>query len=135
MKKLGILNSEITKVLADLGHTDSICIADCGLPVPDGVKKIDLSIKFGLPSFMQVFKEVDKDMVYEKVILAEEIKTKNSLLLEEISLTTKSTEKIFVSHGELKELTKNCKVVIRTGENTPYANIILRAGVNFGLEE
>ena len=41
MKKHGILNSSISKVLADLGHTDQIIIADCGLPIPDHVKKID----------------------------------------------------------------------------------------------
>ena len=44
MQKIGILNSEIAKVLADMGHTDTIGIGDCGLPVPDGVKKIDLAL-------------------------------------------------------------------------------------------
>ena len=44
MHKLACLNSEILKVLADLGHTDTIVIADCGLPVPSGVKKIDLAL-------------------------------------------------------------------------------------------
>ncbi|RKO62361.1 ABC-type ribose transport system, auxiliary component [Caldibacillus debilis GB1] len=52
MKKHGILNSEIAKVLADLGHTDTIVIADCGLPVPAGVKKIDLALELGKPSFL-----------------------------------------------------------------------------------
>lgn len=41
MKKNGILNSDISKVLADLGHTDYIVIGDCGLPIPNQVKKID----------------------------------------------------------------------------------------------
>ena len=36
MQKIGILNSHIAKVLADLGHTDKICVGDCGLPVPAG---------------------------------------------------------------------------------------------------
>jgi hypothetical protein len=79
--------------------------------------------------------EIDKDMVYEKVILATEIKTKNPELLKDIVITTNKSKQEFVTHDELKELTKNCKVVIRTGENTPYANIVLQAGVNFGLEE
>lgn len=50
MQKGGILNSHIAKVLADLGHTDTICIGDCGLPVPAGVQKIDLALTFGTPS-------------------------------------------------------------------------------------
>lgn len=40
MKKHGILNSHLAKILADLGHTDKIVIADAGLPVPDGVLKL-----------------------------------------------------------------------------------------------
>lgn len=39
MQRHGILNSHIAKVLADLGHTDTICISDCGLPVLKGFKK------------------------------------------------------------------------------------------------
>jgi D-ribose pyranase len=135
MKKNGILNSEISKVLSDLGHTDRICIADCGLPIPDGVKKIDLALKFGLPSFLDVFKEVDLDMVYESVILAEEIKENNPNLNRKIKDIICNTSVDYVSHEDFKGLTKDCKVVIRTGENTPYANIILQAGVYFGLEE
>ncbi len=45
MQKGGMLNSSIAKVLADLGHTDTIVIGDCGLPVPAGVQKIDLALK------------------------------------------------------------------------------------------
>ena len=49
MQKGGMLNSSIAKVLADLGHTDTIVIGDCGLPVPAGVQKIDLALKPGTP--------------------------------------------------------------------------------------
>ena len=51
MKRNGMLNSHISKILSDLGHTDMIAIADAGLPVPDGVLKIDLALKLGAPSF------------------------------------------------------------------------------------
>jgi len=37
----------------------------------------------------------------------------------------------YVSHEEFKKMTSHCKAVIRTGEATPYANIILYSGVNF----
>ena len=56
MKKRGILNSSISKVLSDLGHTDTICIADCGLPIPNNIQKIDLALEFGIPSFIDVLK-------------------------------------------------------------------------------
>jgi D-ribose pyranase len=34
-------------------------------------------------------------------------------------------------HSEFKKLTKTVKFAIRTGEFSPYPNIILRAGVVF----
>ena len=72
-----MLNSSIAKVLADLGHTDTIVIGDCGLPVPAGVPKIDLALKPGMPSFVDVVTEVAKNMVIEKVEIASEMEGRN----------------------------------------------------------
>lgn len=129
MKKNGILNSEISKVLSEMGHTDTIVIADCGLPIPEDVKRIDLALKQGSPSFLEVLEALEADMEIEKVILAEEIQDFNSEL--EDVLKNKFTEKEYVSHEEFKKLTRKAKAVIRTGEATPYANIILHSGVIF----
>lgn len=132
MKKHGILNSEITKVLADLGHTDQITIGDAGLPVPHGVAKIDLALKFGLPSFNDVLLAVLSDMEIEKVVLAEEIRTQNVQQLQAVlKALPKGVEIVYVSHTEFKKQTQNSKAVIRTGEVTPYSNIILQSAVIF----
>ncbi|MFB8376010.1 D-ribose pyranase [Paenibacillus taichungensis] len=133
MKKQGILNSHISKVLSDLGHTDTIVIADAGLPVPEGVPKIDLSLKLGTPSFQEVVELIADDMVVEKVILATEIKAGNPEALQ--CITEKFGDEVIdvsISHEQFKALTRNAKVVIRTGEATPYANCILQSGVIFG---
>lgn len=133
MKKNGILNSEISRILSYMGHTDCIAVGDCGLPVPDETERIDLALAFGIPTFMQTLKVVADDMKIEKIILAEEIKENNPEILHEIEELFKDSnvETEFVSHSQLKELTKNCKAVIRTGETTPYANIILQSGCIF----
>lgn len=131
MYKTGTLNSEISKVLSDLGHTDEIVIADCGLPVPEGVKKIDLALIKGLPSFIEVLTEIEKHMVIEHITLASEIKSANTKVLSEIQRLMGEVETTFVTHDAFKKLNKQAKVIIRTGEATPYANIILRSGVNF----
>lgn len=131
MYKTGILNSDISKVLSDLGHTDTIVIADCGLPVPKGVQKIDLAVRQGLPSFIDVVDEIARHMVIEHVTLAEEIKDSNPAVLKEVDSIVKGIPNDFVTHEQFKVLTENSKVIIRTGEATPYANIILRSGVNF----
>ena len=73
MKRHGILNSNISRVLSAMGHTDRIAIADCGLPVPEGTERIDLAVTFGNPRFMDVLKAVSNDMKIEAVVLAEGI--------------------------------------------------------------
>ncbi|MCY9010377.1 D-ribose pyranase [Bacillus inaquosorum] len=131
MKKHGILNSHLAKLLADLGHTDKIVIADAGLPVPDGVLKIDLSLKPGLPAFQDTTAVLADEMVIEKVIAASEIKAsnqENARFLENLFAEQKIE---YLSHEEFKLLTKEAKAIIRTGEFTPYANCILQAGVLF----
>ncbi len=62
MKKNGILNSEISRVLSYMGHTDCIAIGDCGLPIPNETERIDLALAFGIPTFMQTLEIVAKDM-------------------------------------------------------------------------
>ena len=133
MKKAGILNSDISRVLSYMGHTDLICIGDCGLPIPDEVERIDLALKFGVPTFMDTLKVIAADMKVEKIILAEEIKTQNPKVLAEIEelFAGQEVEVEFVTHVELKAQTKDCKAVIRTGETTPYANVILQSGCIF----
>ncbi|KAF3302262.1 D-ribose pyranase [Carnobacterium sp. PL12RED10] len=131
MKKNGILNSEISKLLSDLGHTDQITIGDTGLPVPDGVKKIDLALKLGTPSFIEVLEEVLKDMAVEKVILAEEIKVDNESQLDAIHQLVNTNKVAFVSHEAFKKQSGQSKAIIRTGEATPFSNIILQSNVIF----
>jgi D-ribose pyranase len=132
MKKHGVLNSHISKVLVDLGHTDTIVIADVGLPVPAGVPKIDLAVKLGVPSFQDIVDIISEDMVIEKVIVAEELATDNKVTSQYLNDKFKEIPIEAHSHEQFKLLTQQAKVIIRTGEAKPYANCILQAGVYFG---
>lgn len=132
MKKHGILNSGISRVLSSMGHTDTIAIGDCGLPIPDGPERIDLALTLGVPKFMDVLKAVSDDMKIEKIVLAEEIKSQNPDILKSVrELFGDDVQLEFVSHSRLKVLTGQCRAVVRTGEITPYANIILQSGCIF----
>ncbi|GEL09159.1 D-ribose pyranase [Salisediminibacterium halotolerans] len=131
MQKHGILNRDIAEVLAKLGHTDQIVVADCGLPIPDGVKCIDLSLKLGTPSFTDVLDVVLAEMEVEHLLAAEEMKEANPGLYLHFTETYQPPV-TWVKHEQLKKDCANVKAVIRTGENTPFANVILQAGVIFG---
>lgn len=133
MKKNGILNSDISRVLSYLGHTDQIAVGDCGLPIPEETERIDLALAFGIPTFMQTLEIVAQDMKIEKIILAEEIRTQNPEVLSQVEalFEGQDIEIEYVSHAELKAKTRSCRAVIRTGETTSYANIILQSGCIF----
>jgi D-ribose pyranase len=131
MKKLGILNSELSALISRLGHTDRIVICDAGLPIPDFVPRIDLAVVPGLPSFFDVLKAVLIEMQVERVIYAEEWHKVNPQAVQRLEAELPGVEREIVSHEAFKQLTREAKAVIRTGECTPYANVILQAGVIF----
>lgn len=131
MKKTGILNSNISRVVADMGHMDWLGIGDAGTPVPTGTEKIDLAVHAGLPSFTDVLEEVLKELKVQKVYVAEEIKEQNPKQLENIKEILPDVEIEFIPHSQLKKNLTRSKAFIRTGEETPYSNVILESGVIF----
>jgi D-ribose pyranase len=133
MKKAGHLNREVSRVLAHMGHTDSLVIADCGLPVPEGVECIDLSLALGDPPFFRVLDTVLDDLLIERAVFASEAMQQNAAVAARASgLAGRRVKVDFVTHERLKDLTRSARAVIRTGEATPYANVILYSGVIFG---
>jgi len=133
MKRHGHLNREVSRVLARMGHTDSLVIADCGLPVPDGVECIDLSIALGEPMFLRVLDSVLADFKAERAVFAAEAKEYNAAVASRAASLSRELVKVeFVAHETLKNLSRQARAVIRTGEATPYANVLLYSGVIFG---
>ncbi|WP_076461562.1 D-ribose pyranase [Limosilactobacillus caccae] len=131
MKKNGILNSEVASVVANLGHMDWLSIGDAGMPVPLGTKKIDLCVDKDLPRFTDVVKNVLTEMKVQKIYLAAEIKEQNPAQLENIKKLLPGVEIEFMPHADLKKNLAKTHAFIRTGEMTPYSNIILESGVTF----
>ena len=131
MKKHGILHAQLSGLIAALGHKDLFMIGDAGMPIPPGVVVVDLALCGGVPSFEQVLTAVLAETEVEFYSLAEEIKEKNPVLLSFIENNLPQTEHAFIPHVQLKERSQQVRFAIRTGEFTPYPNIILRAGVAF----
>lgn len=131
MKRDRLLNPSILREVAALGHTEGLCIADCGLPIPKGVRVIDISLVGGVPAFMEVLRAVNSELVVESYVLADEISEKNPTLEAEITEELGRISSRRIPHEEFKQMIRNAKCVIRTGETSSYANIILIGGVNF----
>ncbi|MGH4051281.1 MAG: D-ribose pyranase [Clostridium sp.] len=131
MKKTALLNSQICEVISKMGHRDTLAIGDCGLPIPECTKRIDIALIKNIPGFIETLKAVLTELEIEEVILAKETFNLSPDLFNEIKKITGNIKITFTTHEELKFKLKECKAVIRTGEQTAYANIILKSGVVF----
>lgn len=131
MKLGGVLNHHLAMVIAEMGHTDGLTVADAGLPVPLGVDRIDLAVSPGVPSFAQVLEAVAMELRVEEIVIAREAFDRNPEVLRTIERCFPGVPVQAVTHNEFKTLTGDTRAVVRTGECTPYANCILRSGVIF----
>ncbi|MGE5590436.1 MAG: D-ribose pyranase [Bacillota bacterium] len=131
MKKQGILNHQIMLAISTMGHTDTLVIADAGLPIPPDVVRIDLALIPGVPGFVETLRAVLEELQVEGAVVASEMKEKNPAVADAVHGLLNGVSVEEVPHERLKELTGKAVAVIRTGECTPYANVILRSGVTF----
>jgi len=131
VKKTALLNQTISTVIAGMGHTDMLVIADAGLPIPVGTERIDLALTHGIPSFLDTLRVVLHELQIEKIIIAEEMTTASPKLYQNLREIIGDTPIEQCTHTAFKTMTGEAKAVIRTGEFTPYANIILVSGVVF----
>lgn len=131
MKKSGILNAQLSYLIAALGHKDLFMIGDAGMPIPEGVEVVDLAVTAGVPTFKQVMDAVLEETEVEGYYLAHEIKDHNPELEEYIKRSLPMAEDEYMPHEDLKKFSSKCRFAIRTGEFSPYPNVVLRAGVVF----
>ncbi|MEU1349778.1 D-ribose pyranase [Streptomyces sp. NPDC005775] len=129
MKRSGILNRHLAGALAELGHGDEVLVCDAGMPIPPGPRVVDLAFRAGVPSFAEVLDGLLDELVVEGATVAEEVRT--AAPGTDRLLAARLPGLVYVSHEELKARTVRARLVVRTGEATPYANVSLRCGVFF----
>lgn len=139
MIKHPLLNADMNMLAATLGHTDEVTICDAGLPVPAGVQRIDLALTHGVPGFIDTVKVWLASCQIEGVVMAQEFadaspEVYQALMAEldkEAERCGRAIPVTYLSHEAFKKRTGNSRAVVRTGECTPYANVIFRSGVVF----
>ena len=126
MKKSGLLNPELLAAIAELGHTDEFVVCDGGLPIPDGLPRIDLAYRPGMPPFLDVLEAIMAEVAAEGAVIAEEASDEVAGGIENLVGTAER-----MPHDDFKDRTYGAKFVVRTGEFTPYSNVIVICGVPF----
>ena len=130
MLKRGLINPQLNEALSYLGHTDSVVFADAGLPLPEEVTVVDLSITFGLPTMHAVLHAVMAELVVEGATIATESSQEFISVVQETGKLADDAIST-ITHEELKAQLHDAKLIIRTGDTTPFANVIFRCGVPF----
>jgi len=130
MKKGKVLNEHISKAIASMGHGDLFVVADAGLAVPKGVDKIDVSVGKNIPGFLETVKVISEELCVDKIIIPNQLES-NEKLYKEILDVFKKSEVESITAENWKGMLPDAKVVVRTGECTPYSVIILVCGVIF----
>lgn len=134
MKKIGTLNSHLSRVIASMGHTDKLVICDSGLPIPRDKETVDLALTANIPSFLDTLRVILCELKVESAIVAVEMEACVGGLYCEVQKALPDIEIRKIPHEEFKQLVRHdgTTAIVRTGEATPYANIILISGVTFG---
>lgn len=131
MRKGELLNQPLTSIIAGLGHQDELVVADAGLPIPLQTQRIDLALKAGVPGFLETLCVVLNELEVESAVIAEEMQETSPQMFQELMEVLGDLPLQIVAHEQFKEMTGQARAIARTGEFTPYANVILRAGVRF----
>lgn len=131
MKKTGLLNQPLSEVIAGMGHYDTLVIADAGLPIPVSTRRIDLAVSAGIPTFLDVLRAVLSEMQAQGAIVAQEMTSRSPEMYAALRDVLGDIPVEFVPHEQFKTQTASARAVARTGEFTPYANVILVSGVVF----
>lgn len=129
MREKGLWHPRLAGLVTALGHTDTLVLADAGLPVPGGVETIDLVWCRGRPPLVPVLEGVLGELVVEQATIADEVQDERFLTSLDQLMT--DIPVVRTSHDDLKQRCRDARAVVRTGEDTPYTNVILHAGVPF----
>lgn len=131
MKKTGLLNKDLSEVIASLGHGDMLVIADAGLPIPQGVRRIDLAVSPNVPRLLDVVQAVLGELKVQEAMVASEMAERSPAARAALVALLDGVPVSEILHEQLKSQAGRASAVVRTGEFTPYANVILVAGVVF----
>lgn len=128
MKRGGITHPELSFMVASLGHTDYLVLADKGYPIPDEINRINLGFMNDRPTILEVLQALSLEMNIDRIIMTQEMEDVSP---ERVKVLQKNYSKLRiekVSHIEFKQLTTGAKGAIKTGDTCSYGNLIVVSG-------
>ena len=128
MLKTGILNPQLLDLLARIRHTNTLVIADRGFPYWPQIETVDLSLVDDVPTVLQALAAIRGNFVIGKAWMAKEFLRANSKKTQiQFAFALKGVPTKFEPHVDFKKRIPHAIGLIRTGDTTPYANLILES--------
>jgi len=128
MLKTGILNPRILSLLARIRHTNTLVIADRGFPFWPQIETVDISLVDDVPTVLGVLEAIRPNFVIGAAWMAREFFQRNPVKTQgQFAAALKGIRLTREPHVEFKKRVSRAIGLIRTGDTTPYANIILES--------
>jgi D-ribose pyranase len=129
MQKTGILNPQLASLLARVRHTNTLVIADRGFPFWPMIETVDISLVDDVPTVLQLIAAVRATHNFTLAYMAREFQKNNSAAIRaSFAKSLAGVPTKFEPHVDFKQRVPNAIGLIRTGDTTPYANVILVSG-------
>lgn len=129
MKRTTLLHQGLSATVAGMGHTDTLALVDAGYSVPLGVERIDVAVRPGVPGLIDVLQAVLSELIVDSYVVPAEMADANPALSAAIEEALAGVPSRAIPQAEFKVAARAAKAVVRTGEYSPYGNLILVGGV------
>jgi D-ribose pyranase len=128
MLKSGILNPAINSLLSRVRHTNTLVIADRGFTFWPQIETVDISLVDDIPRVIDVLAAIQRNFSLGRVFAAQEFLAGNSpQTASELENSLLGIPITFEPHIEFKKRVPSAIGLIRTGDTTQYANLILES--------
>jgi D-ribose pyranase len=128
MLKTGILNPRLNDLLGRVRHTNTLVIADRGFPFWPQIETVDISLVDDVPTVLQVLQAIRANFVVGRAWMAKEFLQNNSKAAQnDFASALRGISLTYEKHVEFKKRVPQAIGLIRTGDATQYANVILES--------
>src|SRR5277367_4295797 len=125
----GILNPQILALLARIRHTNALVIADRGFPFWPMIETVDISLVDDVPTVLQLIAAVRANHNFTQAYMAREFQKNNfKTVQEKFAKALRRVQTKFEPHVQFKKRVPHAVGLVRTGDTTPFANVILVSG-------
>lgn len=128
MLQTGILNPHVLDLIARVRHTNTLVISDWAFPYWPEIETVDISLTHNIPTVLDVLDLLTPIFKIGRIWQAEEfVATNSSEMVERFAKSFGSIPLTREAHLDFKKRVPHAIGLIRTGDATPYGNLIIES--------